>query len=51
MTYILGITSPLSFNTSASLLKNGKLVAMVEEERFNRIKHSRLVTEVFWPIQ
>lgn len=37
---ILGITHPISWNNAACLLVDGKLVAMAEEERFNRIKHS-----------
>jgi len=40
MTYVLGITSSICYNTSAAILKNGRLIAMAEEERFNRIKHS-----------
>ena len=39
MTYILG----LNFNhadSSAAILKNGIVLAAVEEERFNRIKHT-----------
>lgn len=38
--YILGITHPVSRNSAACLLKNGKILALAEEERFNRIKHS-----------
>tara|TARA_Y100000034_G_scaffold136912_1_gene216988 strand:+ start:9902 stop:11602 length:1701 start_codon:yes stop_codon:yes gene_type:complete len=41
MTYILGISSLISENPSAALIKDGKLIAAVEEERFNRIKHSQ----------
>lgn len=37
---ILGVTHPISYNNGAYLLVDGKLVAMVEEERFNRFKHS-----------
>lgn len=37
---ILGITHPISWNNAACIFVDGKLVAMVEEERFNRIKHS-----------
>lgn len=37
---ILGITHPISLNSAACLLIDGKLVALAEEERFNRIKHS-----------
>lgn len=37
---ILGLTSPLSWNQAAAIVRNGKLLAVVEEERFNRIKHS-----------
>jgi len=38
--YILGITHPVSRNSAACLLKDGKILALAEEERFNRIKHS-----------
>jgi len=37
---ILGITHPISWNNAACILVDGKLVAMVEEERLNRIKHA-----------
>lgn len=37
---ILGLTSPLSWNQAAAIIKDGKFLAAVEEERFNRIKHS-----------
>ena len=37
---ILGITHPISWNGAACILVNGRLVAMAEEERFNRIKHA-----------
>jgi carbamoyltransferase len=37
---ILGVTHPISYNNGACILVDGKLVAMVEEERFNRFKHS-----------
>lgn len=37
---ILGITSPISWNSAAAIVKDGKLLAAVEEERFNGIKHS-----------
>ncbi len=38
MAYILGITGP-GFNNGAALLRDGKLIAAAEEERFSRIKH------------
>ncbi len=38
-TYILGINA-YHGDASAVLLKDGRLVAAVEEERFNRVKHS-----------
>ncbi len=38
--YVLGVTHPISWNNAACLLKDGTLVAMAEEERFNRFKHS-----------
>jgi len=37
---ILGLTHPISWNNAACILIDGKLVAMAEEERFNRIKHA-----------
>lgn len=40
MTYILGLNS-VYHESSACLLKDGKIVAFAEEERFNRIKHSK----------
>jgi carbamoyltransferase len=37
---ILGITHPLSSNGAACILVDGRLIAWVEEERLNRIKHA-----------
>jgi carbamoyltransferase len=37
---VLGVTHPISWNPAAALLVDGRLVAMAEEERFNRFKHS-----------
>lgn len=37
---ILGLTHPISWNNAACILVDGQLVAMVEEERLNRIKHA-----------
>ena len=37
---ILGMTHPISWNNAACILVDGHLVAMVEEERLNRIKHA-----------
>lgn len=37
---ILGLTHPISWNNAACILVDGELVAMAEEERFNRIKHA-----------
>ena len=37
---ILGVTHPISWNNGACILVDGELIAMVEEERFNRFKHS-----------
>lgn len=37
---VLGLTHPISWNNAACILVDGKLVAMAEEERFNRIKHA-----------
>ncbi|MEZ4558368.1 MAG: carbamoyltransferase C-terminal domain-containing protein [Caldilineaceae bacterium] len=37
---ILGVTHPISWNNAACILVDGQLVAMAEEERFNRIKHA-----------
>lgn len=38
--YILGINSAYH-ESSAALIQNGKLIAMVEEERLNRVKHAK----------
>lgn len=38
--YILGVTGPISYNNAAVLLKDGKLLAAVEEERLIGVKHS-----------
>lgn len=38
--FILGLNS-IGFNTSASLIKNNKVVAAVEEERLSRVKRTR----------
>ncbi|SDD50838.1 carbamoyltransferase [Paenibacillus sp. CF095] len=38
--YILGITGPLGHDAAACLMKEGSIVAMVEEERLSRIPHS-----------
>jgi len=40
MLYILGLNSTYH-ESSACLLKNGKIVAFAEEERFNRTKHAK----------
>ncbi|ETR70297.1 MAG: carbamoyltransferase [Candidatus Magnetoglobus multicellularis str. Araruama] len=40
MTHILGINSTYH-ESSACLLKDGKMIAFAEEERFNRIKHAK----------
>lgn len=37
---ILGLTAPISWNPGAALVVDGKLIAAVEEERFNGLKHS-----------
>ncbi len=37
---VLGLTHPISWNNAACVLVDGRLVAMVEEERLNRIKHA-----------
>jgi len=37
---VLGITHPMSKNTAAAILVHGKLVGLVEEERFLRIKQA-----------
>ena len=39
-TFILGINSAYH-ESSAAIFKNGELLAFVEEERFNRIKHAK----------
>ena len=38
--WILGITSPLSLNSAAALLLDGKIIASAEEERFTRVKRA-----------
>lgn len=38
MPYILGLNA-YHPDSSAALIKDGKLIAAVEEERFNRVKH------------
>ncbi len=38
--YFLGLNGVVSQNPAAALVKNGKLVAFAEEERFNRIKQA-----------
>src|SRR3989338_9582061 len=40
MTYILGINHTYH-ESSACLLKDGKIIAIAEEERFNRKKHGK----------
>ena len=40
MKYILGLNA-IGFNTSASLLKDGKLIGAIEEERLTRNKRTR----------
>ncbi len=45
-TIILGITHPISWNNGACILVDGQLVAMIEEERLNRYKHSPRVRPV-----
>jgi len=37
---ILGLTAPMSWNSAAALVVDGRLIAAVEEERFNGLKHS-----------
>ncbi|MBI2523742.1 hypothetical protein HYW11_00795 [Candidatus Peregrinibacteria bacterium] len=37
---ILGLTHPYSWNTAAAILRDGKLIAFAEEERFTRVKHA-----------
>ncbi len=37
---ILGISAPISENTSACIVKDGELLALAEEERFIGIKHA-----------
>ena len=38
--YILGI-SAFYHDSAACLIKNGKIIAAVQEERFTRIKHDK----------
>ena len=37
---ILGLTAPISHNTAASIIKDGKLIAFAEEERFLGVKYA-----------
>lgn len=37
---ILGLTAPMSWNSAAAIVVDGHLIAAVEEERFNGLKHS-----------
>lgn len=37
---ILGLTAPISSNTAACIIRDGELVALVEEERFIGLKHA-----------
>ncbi len=37
---ILGLSSPISWDQSAAIIKNGQFLACAEEERFVRIKHA-----------
>lgn len=49
--YILGINA-VYHESAACLIKDGHLIAMVEEERFNRIKHGKLVDNPYeFPMQ
>lgn len=41
--YVLGVNSAFH-EPAACLLKNGRMVAAVEEERFNRIRHGKFVS-------
>ncbi len=41
--YILGINA-VYHESAACLIKNGKIIAAVEEERFNRVKHAKKAT-------
>lgn len=44
--YTLGITGPISWNNAAALIKDGKLVAAAEEERFTRLKFAPRVLPI-----
>jgi carbamoyltransferase len=37
---VLGLTATISWNTAAAVVRDGRLVAAAEEERFNRIKQA-----------
>src|SRR5436190_21203607 len=37
---ILGVTSPISWNPAACILRDGELIAFVEEERLSRVKQA-----------
>ncbi|MGE4160049.1 MAG: carbamoyltransferase N-terminal domain-containing protein, partial [Planctomycetota bacterium] len=41
--YILGLTFPIGWNASACLLKDGKLLSFIEEERLNRFRYCHRV--------
>jgi carbamoyltransferase len=41
MTYVLGLTGPVSFDQAAVLVEDGSIVAAAEEERFTGVKHQR----------
>jgi carbamoyltransferase len=43
---ILGVSHPISWNPAACLVIDGELVAMVEEERLNRVKHAPRMSPV-----
>ena len=37
---VLGVTDPIGEDNAAAILVDGQLVAMVEEERLNRVEHT-----------
>jgi len=41
--YLLGLTFPIGWNSAATLIKNGKLVAFCEEERLNKYRYCHRV--------
>src|SRR6266516_7448717 len=41
MSYVLGLSGGYYHDSSACLVKDGRILAFAEEERFTRVKHNR----------